>query len=54
MPHEACRGVEEIFDGHQAVVFQGATSSDQIHNRLCDSSNRAQFDRSREVNQLHG
>ena len=37
--------VEQIFDGHQAVLLKGAAGGHQIHDRLAHAGDRSQLHR---------
>ena len=51
--HQAGGAVEQVFDRDQAVFLQGATRGHQIHNRFGHAGDRAQFHRTRQMDQFH-
>ena len=53
MSDQASRALEENFDRHQPIVFEGAAAGDQIHDRLGHAGERAKLHRAREVDELH-
>ena len=53
MAHQSGRGLEQILDGHEPVVSQGAAGGHKINNRLRHAGDRAEFDRTVQMHQFH-
>ena len=54
VPHKSSCGVEQVFNGDQAVLTQGAACGHQVDNRFRHSRDWPQLHRAIEVNQLNG